>query len=72
MPIFAVADLEAATAELQAGGWRREGEAFEVPNGPCIRFSDPSGNPYALLQDDRPDAMEKAYADPGNENAIRD
>jgi predicted enzyme related to lactoylglutathione lyase len=71
MPIFTVANLEAATAELTARGWQSEGEVFEVPNGPCVRFSDPSGNPYALLQDDRPDAMDKAYADPENANAIR-
>jgi hypothetical protein len=72
MPILAVADLEAAVAELRARGWRSEGEVFEVPNGPCCRFADPSGNPYALFQNDRPRAMERAYADPDNANAIRD
>jgi hypothetical protein len=71
MPIFAVADLEAARAQLEARGWQGEGDVFEVPNGPCLRFSHPSGNPYALLQNDRPDAMERAYADEGNANAIR-
>jgi predicted enzyme related to lactoylglutathione lyase len=71
MPILAVTDLEAAAASLKARGWRSEGDVFEVPNGPVLRFSDPSGNPYALLQNDRPDAMERAYADPGNGIAIR-
>lgn len=71
MPIIAVENLEAAAADLMARGWRGEGEAFEVPNGPCRRFTDPSGNPYALLQNDRPDAMERAYIDPANPNAIR-
>jgi predicted enzyme related to lactoylglutathione lyase len=71
MPVIAVADLDAAAAVLEVRGWRSEGEAFEVPNGPCRRFVDPSGNPYALLQNDRPDAMERAYADPANERAIR-
>ena len=71
MPILAVPNLEVAAAELKTRGWRSEGDVFEVPNGPCLRFCDPSGNPYALLQNDRPDAMERAYSDPGNGNAIR-
>ena len=60
MPVLAVPDLDAAVAALQAKGWRGEGERFEVPNGPCCRLVDPSGNSYALLQDDRPDAVERA------------
>jgi predicted enzyme related to lactoylglutathione lyase len=71
MPVIAVADLDATAADLKARGWRSEGDRFEVPNGPCLRFTDPSGNQYALLQNDRPDAMERAYADKGNANAIR-
>ncbi len=60
MPILAVADLGTAVAELRARGWQSDGEMFEVPNGPCYRFVDPSGNAYALLQNDRPEAMERA------------
>jgi hypothetical protein len=71
MPVLAVADLNAAIAALKARGWRSEGEAFEIPNGPCYRFADPSGNPCALFQNDRPEAMERAYADKDNANAIR-
>jgi hypothetical protein len=71
MPILTVVNLEATAAELKARGWLSEGDVFEVPNGPCLRFTDPSGNPYALLQNDRPDAMEQAYADSTNQNAIR-
>jgi predicted enzyme related to lactoylglutathione lyase len=71
MPVLAVADLEAAVAALKAQGWQAEGEAFGIPNGPCYRFADPSGNPYALFQNDRPGALERAYADPDNANAIR-
>jgi predicted enzyme related to lactoylglutathione lyase len=71
MLVLAVADLDATVKELVARGWKSEGEAFEVPNGPCCRFVDPSGNPYAILQNDRPEAMERAYADPDNANAIR-
>jgi hypothetical protein len=71
MPVLAVPDLEAAATDLKARGWRSDGEVFEVPNGPCLRFADPSGNPYALFQNDRPEAMERAYADQDNANAIR-
>jgi predicted enzyme related to lactoylglutathione lyase len=72
MPVFAVADLDAAVASLRARGWQSQGEAFEIPGGPCYRFADPSGNPFALFQNDRPDAMEQAYADRDNPTAIRD
>jgi predicted enzyme related to lactoylglutathione lyase len=71
MPVLAVADLDATIAALKARGWQSDGEAFEIPNGRCYRFADPSGNPYALFQNDRPGAMERAYADPDNANAIR-
>jgi hypothetical protein len=71
MPVLAVADLGATIAALKARGWRSEGEAFEIPNGPCHRLTDPSGNPYALSQNERPEAMGRAYADRDNANAIR-
>lgn len=72
MPVLAVADLNGTVKELLARGWRSEGEAFEIPNGPCYRFLDPSGNPYALFQNDRPEAMERAYADQDHGTAIRE
>ena len=71
MSVLAVADLSAA-ADLKARGWRSEGEAFEIPNGPCYRFTDPSGTPYALFQNDRTGAMERAYADGANPSALRE
>jgi predicted enzyme related to lactoylglutathione lyase len=71
MPVFAVEDLEATVEELKKRGWKSDGELFEIPNGPCYRFTDPSGNPLALFQNLRPKAMEKAYADTNNPNAIR-
>jgi predicted enzyme related to lactoylglutathione lyase len=71
MPILAVADLRAAVADLQARGWHSAGDRFEIPNGPCYRFEDPSGNHLAVFQNDRPEAMARAYADPDNPNALR-
>jgi predicted enzyme related to lactoylglutathione lyase len=71
LPVLAVEDLEATAQELRRRGWHSDGEAFEVPNGPCYRFTDPSGNQMALFQNIRPNAMEQAYADPSNAKAIR-
>src|SRR4051794_25046994 len=41
MPVFAVADLDATIAAPKAKGWQCVGEAFEIPNVPCFRFTDP-------------------------------
>ena len=69
--IFEVKDLDATTAALKGRGWKGEGEPFEIPNGPCVVFLDPSGNRIALFEDIRPGAMESSYADDGNERAVR-
>jgi predicted enzyme related to lactoylglutathione lyase len=71
MPILAVENLEATVEALKRRGWKSDGDRFDLPNGPCYKFTDPSGNPLAIIQNDRPDAMEKAYADKENKNAIR-
>jgi predicted enzyme related to lactoylglutathione lyase len=55
--IFQVDNLRAASAELRKKGWAPLGERFEVPEGPCYRFNDPSGNPFALLEITRPDVL---------------
>ena len=72
MPIYEVANLEATSQALRARGWQPQGASFEIPNGPCQTFADPSGNPFALFEDIRPGAMEGAYADPANRHAIRE
>ena len=56
--IFQVDDLQAVSKELRERGWRPEGERFEIPEGPCYRFNDPSGNPLALLEITRPKVLE--------------
>jgi predicted enzyme related to lactoylglutathione lyase len=71
MPVMAVEDLDATVADLKSRGWQSEGDRFEIPNGPCYRFHDPSGNPLALFQNLRPDSMELAFADKDNPKAIR-
>ncbi len=72
MPIFEVANLTAAERALSTRGWKPDQARFEIPNGPCYTFSDPSGNSYAIFENARPGAMEKAYRDPENRHAVRD
>jgi len=55
--IFQVDDLQAVSKELRQRGWKPEGERFEIPEGPCFRFKDPSGNPLALLEITRPNVL---------------
>jgi len=55
--IFQVDDLQAVSKELRQKGWKPEGERFEIPEGPCYRFNDPSGNPLALLEITRPNVL---------------
>src|SRR2546422_10206094 len=55
--IFQVDNLKAVSEELRQRGWKPEGEQFEIPEGPCYRFNDPSGNPLALLQITRPNVL---------------
>ncbi|HUR24818.1 MAG TPA: FIST N-terminal domain-containing protein [Candidatus Thermoplasmatota archaeon] len=54
LPGFQVDDLKAEVMRLGKAGWTVEGETFEVPNGPCRRVKDPSGNELTLLQETRP------------------
>ena len=48
--IYEVDDLKRASAGLRKRGCEPLGEQFEIPEGPCYGFNDPSGNPLALLQ----------------------
>jgi predicted enzyme related to lactoylglutathione lyase len=56
--IYEVDDLSAAVRELKANGWKPDGGRFEIPDGPCINFTDQSGNEYAILQMTRPRMLE--------------
>jgi predicted enzyme related to lactoylglutathione lyase len=60
LPIFGVEDLAAAERRLRARGWTPEGPAFEVPDGPCYLFKDPSGNELVIMGNERPRALEGA------------
>jgi len=59
--IYEVDDIATAANELKKRGWKADGPAFEVPDGPCINFKDRSGNDYALIQMTRPHILEKGF-----------
>lgn len=71
LPVFAVGSLDNAADSLKKRGWAAQGAIFETPSGKAVVFADPSGNRFAILQNDRPDALERAYADKMNRDAIR-
>lgn len=68
LPIYEVPDLRAAVTRLQKAGWAPEGEVFEVPNGPCRLFKDPSGNEVCLLEDARPWATQGFSKEPDRDS----
>lgn len=55
--VFRVADLEAAIAQLEAGG-AQLGERFEIPHGPAIELVTPAPQQLALYQLTRPERVE--------------
>jgi predicted enzyme related to lactoylglutathione lyase len=72
LPIWRVDDLDAAYGRLEDSGWTLTSGRVEVPDGPCLVVTDPSGNEVALLDQVRPDSMPSAYRDPANTSAIRE
>ena len=70
MPMFEVNNLALTIEQLTARGWVAERGPIEMPNGPSYVFKDPSGNRYAIFEDVRPLALEKAYQDPNNTGRI--
>lgn len=72
LPIYAVADLDEATATLVGHGWRHRLGPLGTPEGPATVLSAPGGTEVALLRVDRPDVMDGAYGDDTNTNAVRD
>jgi len=70
LPIWVVADLDGWTRRLHAAGFA-PGETVGTPDGPILVLRDPSANEVGFLRPDRPGALEQAYADPSNPNAVR-
>ncbi|MEY2434590.1 MAG: hypothetical protein QOC92_4315 [Acidimicrobiaceae bacterium] len=66
LPIWAVRSLSVTSEWLKATGWLESATRVGVPDGPCLVLHDRSGNELALLQQDRPEAMQSAYHDMTN------
>lgn len=59
--IYSVDDLEKTAKALRKKGWKATGDAFGIPDGPAYRFDDPSGNPFAFFEPQRPHAMTREF-----------
>lgn len=70
LPIYAVADLAEETARLVDRGWTVDVGPMGTPEGPAAALRDATGATIALLQVDRPGAMDAAYRDPDNDHAV--
>ena len=55
--IYQVDNLKVTSEKLRKRGWKPEGDRFEIPEGPCYRFNDPSGNALAILEIVRPGVL---------------
>jgi predicted enzyme related to lactoylglutathione lyase len=53
--IYRVKRLESSVAALRARGWTAESGPFEIPNGPCYTFRDPTGVRLAIYENRRPE-----------------
>jgi hypothetical protein len=59
LQIWAVEDLGRTANALRAAGWNGPEHTVEVPDGPCLILTDPSGNEVGFLQQTRPGVMER-------------
>lgn len=57
--IYRVEQLESTIAELRARGWIHESGPFEIPNGPCCTFRDPTGVRLAIYENQRPEVAQE-------------
>ena len=71
LPIYAVDILDSVVVAMEADGWTVYERSFGTPEGQASLLSAPGGAEIALLQVDRPEAMETAYADEHNTHAVR-
>jgi hypothetical protein len=63
LPIWAVDDLRRTAEDLREAGWYGPQHTVEVPDGPCLILTDPSGNQVGLLEQVRPGVMERHIGD---------
>jgi hypothetical protein len=59
LQIWAVKDLRATAHGLRTTGWTGPQHTVEIPDGPCLILTDPSGNEVGLLEQVRPGILER-------------
>ena len=69
LPIWAVTDLDEAERRLRAAGCSYVGP-LGSPEGDAVVFADPAGVEWAVLQVDRPGALDGAFADESNDHRV--
>jgi catechol 2,3-dioxygenase-like lactoylglutathione lyase family enzyme len=72
LPVWTVADVDAAVERLAAAGFGDRGETAGTPDGPVLVLRDLDGNELGLLQQDVPNALFARSADPTNDFAVHD
>ena len=70
LPIYASDDLGRDVEALAEGGWTVDVGPVGTPEGPACVLRNSSGASIALLQVDRPDVMDGAYADQDNSHRV--
>jgi predicted enzyme related to lactoylglutathione lyase len=58
--IYRVAKLDDVRRRLEREGFTAEGQAFEIPTGPCLVFRDPGGQRLAVYERVRP-GVERSF-----------
>ena len=58
--IYRVAGLQSMRQHLLDAGWTDVDEPFEIPQGPCLVFRDPGGQPLAVYERIGP-GVEKSF-----------
>lgn len=70
-PIFSVDNLEAAIKSLKEKGITKLEGPIDTVSGKAYSFIDLGGNQFSVLHGGNPEALEHAYADKTDKNAIR-
>ena len=70
LPIYGVDDLASATDALNGRGWASVVGPLETPEGPAVVLAGPGGAELALLRVDRPDVLDRAYAERADRQAV--
>ena len=59
IPIWSVGDLDTVESSMREQGWSGTGTRVEVPDGPVMVLADASGNEIGLMDQVRPNILER-------------